>query len=262
MCRSPHPSPARKRARIAASATAGAANPLAGVTILTSTSGDARIDVILNPARTLGDAYNALGYGWDKHSKDRRVLFTAGPATTLKDLLRICALRVERKAETNDGRVTCVLSSRSYFGYASYCTVNKVCQAAGFTRFKGVGWTQCMPTDAMRKLERVVGTRSAERAEEKAASQRLEEGVRKHGRSLETQRHSLAAKWEADVLSDPTFARRDAQYTQLLLTMASRNEVSRGSDGAPNWPSPPVPGQSGIVAKGSEHLACFPPHWA
>jgi hypothetical protein len=29
---------------------------------------------------------------------------------------------------------------------------------------------------------------------------------------LETQRHSLAAKWEADVLSDPTFARRDAQY--------------------------------------------------
>ena len=74
------------------------------MTILTSTSGDARIDVILNPARTLGDAYNALGYGWDKHSKDRRVLFTAGPATTLEDLLRICALRVERKAETNDGR--------------------------------------------------------------------------------------------------------------------------------------------------------------
>ena len=99
----------------------------------------------------------------------------------------------------------------------------------------------------MRKLEREVGTRSAERAEEKAASQRLEEGVRKHGRSLETQRHSLAAKWEANVLSDPTFARRDGQYTQLLLTMASRNEVSRGSDGAPNWPSPPVPGQSGIL---------------
>ena len=232
---------------------------MAGATILTSTSGGARIDVIPNPSYALADAYEARGYTLDKRTKSR-VLYTAGPASTCADWLRIGALRVERKDAAGD-HVTCVLSPRSYMGSVAYTAIHKACRDAGFARVNGIGWTRRMPDAEMRDLEKLVGKRSKERAEQKAASRRLGEGISAFGESLETRRDALSAKWEARARADPSFARRDGQYTQLLLSMAARNAVSWGSDGAPNWPSPPVPGQKGIVAAGSEHLACYPPRY-
>ena len=67
----------------------------------------------------------------------------------------------------------------------------------------------------------------------------------------------LAQTWAAS----GTYARRSYDYGKLLLQMSETGSYVLGSDGAPNWPDPPVPGEKGIVSKATEHLVPPRPQW-
>lgn len=58
--------------------------------------------------------------------------------------------------------------------------------------------------------------------------------------------------------ADPTYRRRYAQYGKLLLWMMRTGNYYRDVDGAPRWPDPPKPGESGIVSDDTLAFARFP----
>lgn len=63
-----------------------------------------------------------------------------------------------------------------------------------------------------------------------------------------------AAGWQERARKDPTYSRRSYKYGQLLQQMSASGRFFVGSDGAPNWPGPPVPGEKSIVSKATAHL--------
>ena len=91
----------------------------------------------------------------------------------------------------------------------------------------------------------------AERRRKEAAEAASEE---KRVAALERAADAKAADWQERARKDPTHARRSYEYGQLLLQMSASGSYLVGSDGAPNWPDPPVPGEKGIVSKATAHL--------
>ena len=71
-----------------------------------------------------------------------------------------------------------------------------------------------------------------------------------------------AAAWQERARKDPTYARRHYEYGKLLVEMGETGSYVVGSDGAPNWPDPPVPGETGIVSKATAHLVPPRPAYA
>ena len=61
-----------------------------------------------------------------------------------------------------------------------------------------------------------------------------------------------------DEMADSTFSDRSYQYGQALLWQAETGNYQVGSDGAPNWPDPPVPFQKGLCADGNRYPFFMP----
>ena len=78
---------------------------------------------------------------------------------------------------------------------------------------------------------------------------------------MERKAEAAATRWQDRVRKDPTYAQRSYEYGKLLLHMSETDSVVYGSDGAPNWPDPPVPGEMGIVSGATQHLLVpYPSH--
>ena len=103
-------------------------------------------------------------------------------------------------------------------------------------------------------LQSVAGTRSQEAAERRRKEAKEAAAEEERGAALERAVVAKAIDWQERARKDPTYARRSYEYGQLLKQMSDTGSFVVGSDGAPNWPDPPVPGEKGIVAKATEHL--------
>tara|TARA_B110000261_G_scaffold164647_1_gene215664 strand:+ start:8191 stop:8838 length:648 start_codon:yes stop_codon:yes gene_type:complete len=58
----------------------------------------------------------------------------------------------------------------------------------------------------------------------------------------------------AAMLRDPTYEQRCYKYDKLLMQMYETGAYVTGKDGSINWPSPPAPGETGVVSKATAHL--------
>lgn len=222
------------------------------VAVIKSTSGGATVETIFQSTRAQGKALDELGFSWCKTDKVLLRLHIDA-TTTVVDLLAIDAVRATYKSGE------CVLSKRTYVNGFVFSALNEVCTEAGFTLRTGVGWIKAMDDTEWRALEEVAGTCS--RANVERARMREEEALAvEQGMALtEKKMAERAAVWQERAKKDPTLERRTYQYGQLLKYMERTGNVSYGSDGAPNWPAPPAPGEAGIVSNATEHLASYPP---
>ena len=105
---------------------------------------------------------------------------------------------------------------------------------------------------ALRRLVRVhfrEGERAADAVEEG-------EGAAEAARvaNAEDRAETRRAAREAAAAADPTLERRMQQYGRLLTYLDKENLFVTASDGAPDWPLPPVPGESLCVAGSSLRL--------
>eukprot|EP00966_Prymnesium_polylepis_P077247 1789312-Prymnesium_polylepis.2 len=116
-----------------------------------------------------------------------------------------------------------------------------------------------MAADEWHVLKSVAGTRSAEAKVRREMQEEQAVQEKQQAAAREKKVAAKAADWDAAKKADETYERRYQQYGKLLVYMQQSGNCSLGSDGAPNWPAPPVPRESGIVSQATAHLACFPP---
>ena len=227
-------------------AAGGSSDVFAEVSVIKSESGGAMLEAVFHCARDQSRALNDVGFAW---CKDDKVLLRAHvlPEATVADLLSIDAVR----ASYAGGE--CVLRARAFLCLFAYSGVNQVCQGAGFSR-KGDGWVKPMETAEYEALQSVAGTRSQEAAERRRKEAAEAASEEKRVAALERAADAKAADWQERARKDPTHARRSYEYGQLLVQMSEKDSFLVGSDGAPNWPDPPVPGEKGIVSKATAHL--------
>ena len=162
---------------------------------------------------------------------------------TITDLVSIDALRTSY-TETGE----CMLSTRAYLHPFAYSGINQVCKDAGFSFCKGVGWVKAMAAEEFENLQSVAGTRSQECVERQRQEAKAAAAEEKRTTAMEQAVVAKAAHFHERVRKDPTYAQRFYTYGQLLLQMSATGSYVLGSDGAPNWPDPPVPGEKGIVS--------------
>ena len=176
-----------------------------------------------------------------------RVTVTGDAA--VDDLLAIDALG----ATHVDGR--CVLQTRSYV--VRWHALNYTLGLVGFS-WCNRAWSKAMDVDEWRRLESVVGSRSLERR----ARERDEAAAAKRVATLDERIAKRQRVFELCAAGDPTYARRNYQYSQLLLSMSKSGRFTCGKSGdvrgVPNWPAPPVPRESSIVSRDTQSLAHYP----
>lgn len=224
--------------------------------MIKSESGGATVEVVFACSRGHGEALSEIGFAW---CKEDNVLIRINPSAdaTVPDLLSIDAV-CTRYTETGEY----VLSARAYLCQFAFSGVNMVCKDAGFSYRKGVGWVKAMAVEEFEKLQSVAGTRSQERVECQRQEVEAAASEEKQAAAMEQAAVAKAANFRERLRKDPTYARRFYEYGQLLLQMSATGSYVLGSDGAPNWPDPPLLGEKGIVSRATEHLVPPRPDWA
>jgi len=220
-----------------------------GVGILTSRCGGATLESVMCCSREQSKELNDVGFTWCAADKVLLRLQIDNSATTsVADLLAVDALR----ASYTNGE--CVLSKRAFLQHFLFIAVNQVCKANGFSFSKDVGWVKAMDADEWCALKSIAGTCSEEVAERRRVQADKDIEIEKQWDARERAATIKKLKFEARKHKDPTYQRRHFEYGQLLLQMWETGSYVLGSDGAPNWPEPPVPFEKGIVSKATEHL--------
>jgi hypothetical protein len=214
------------------------------VVVIKSTSGGAQLEAAFQSTREQSKALRADGFSW---CKEDMVLLRVHvlPEATVADLVAIGALCASYAVDE------CLLRTRAFLCPYAFGGAHQACKAGGFAFRKGVGWAKAMGADEWRALQSVAGTLSAEAAE------------RRRVQAEETAKEEewAAARERAAAAKAANLQRRSYDYGKLLLQMSETGSYVLGSDGAPNWPDPPLPGEKGIVSKATEHLVPPRPQW-
>ena len=224
---------------------------LAEVNVIKSESGGATMEAVFHCSQDQSTALRDVGFAW---CKEDGVLLRCHPSSgaTVADLVTIDALR----ASYMDGE--CVLRARAYLHSFAFGGVDQICKNDDFSFRKGDGWVKRMSGEEYEALQVFAGMDSEEAAERqrmKAAAMAAEE---KLAAAMERAAEAKAIDWQDRVRKDPMYDKRYYEYGKLLLHMSETDSVVYGSDGAPNWPDPPVPGEMGIVSRATQHLV--PPY--
>ena len=82
----------------------------------------------------------------------------------------------------------------------------------------------------------------------------VEKEEQKRAAAMERAAEAKVVDWQDRVRADSTYSQRYHDYGKLLLQMSETGSFVCGSDGAPNWPDQPVPGERGIVSHATAHL--------
>ena len=187
------------------------------------------------------------GFSWCRDGKFYMKL-TFDDEASVEDLLRINALSAMHMKDT------CVLQTRAYLQPGVFSLVHTSCQKAGFQYETGTGWMKSMGVDEWEELRKIIGEKCTQRSE------KVQEAAQdKVAASMDKRATDRAADRRAAEEMDPTYKQRFAEYEKLLRWMSATGNFSQDSDGSPNWPDPPVPGEKGIVARKHSHLAVYPP---
>ena len=218
------------------------------MSVIKSESRGATLETVFQCSRDQSKALGGVGFAWCKEDKVLLRVHALPETTVTTDLLSIDAVR----ASYTDGE--CTLRARAYLCRFAFSAVTQVCEAANFSFRKGVGWVKSMGVVEYEALQSVAGTRSQEAAERRRKEAKEAAAEEERGAALERAVVAKAIDWQERARKDPTYARRSYEYGQLLKQMSDTGSFVVGSDGAPNWPDPPVPGEKGIVAKATEHL--------
>lgn len=227
---------------------------LAEVDVVKSESGGATVEAVFHSSRKQSGALSAIGFAW---CKEDGVSLRAHPhpGATVADLVSIDAVR----ATFTNGN--CVLRARAYLCQFAFSGINQICKADGFSFCKGVGWSKQVSAEEYDGLQALAGTRSNEAAERRRMQAEEAAAAEKLAAARERAAFAKAVDWQDRVRKDPSYARRSYEYGQLLKQVSETGSFAVGSDGAPNWPDPPVPGEKGIVSKATEHLVPPRPQW-
>jgi hypothetical protein len=222
-------------------------NVLAEVTVIKSESGGATLEAIFTCSRDQSTALGDVGFAWCKEDK---VILRLHPSSgaTVADLVSIDALR----ASYTDGE--CVLRKRAYLCWFAFDGVDQICKEDGYSFRKGEGWAKVMGAEEYEVLQAIAGMSSEEAVERRRMKAEEDEEEESRAAAMERDAEAAAIHWQDRVLKDPTYDHRRYEYGKLLLWMSETGSVIYGSDGAPNWPDAPVPGEKGIVSKGTQHL--------
>lgn len=224
------------------------------VVVIKSTSGGAALEAVFQSTREQSKALRADGFSWCKEDMVLLRVYVL-PEATVADLVAIGALCASYAVDE------CLLRTRAFLCPYAFGGVHQACKAGGFAFRKGVGWAKAMGADEWRALQSVAGTRSAEAAERRRVQAEEMAKEEEWAAARERAAAAKAASLQACARRDPTYARRSYDYGKLLLQMSETGSYVLGSDGAPNWPDPPVPGEKGIVSKATEHLVPPRPQW-
>ena len=230
--------------------------PSLGFTPVTSKSGGASLDSVSAPRASDAQlhALRAAGFAWDKTGKVYlRLSISPSVQTSLNDLLAIDALRVLYK------HGTCLLTPRAYYGAAIEAT-KAICASERFALGKqpdgSWAYSKRMTAADCDALHKRAGVRSTERANERQSISQHASVVARRCANAEQRVRLRVATIDKHAHRNPSYARRLHQYGVLLRRMQRDGTYSCGADGAPCWPDPPAPNETGIVSAATLHLVC------
>lgn len=233
------------------------------VKVFTSHSGNVKFDVVKSSYKNK-EIMESHGFSWDGQVFVR---VHVGLGSKIEDLWATGAVRRLYHSNRTNKVYMSLRGIRSKTG----CLANMelLCNANGFSYDytqssdrKQMTWSKTMGQSVWEHLDaKLSSIYQRESAEKKAADE--EKIMQKEQDALEEiSRETKRAKRLQEMIDgekdDPTFKFRKDMYDRLLNWMFQTKHFCIGSDGAINWPAPPLPWEKGIVSEKTKHYAIFP----
>jgi hypothetical protein len=208
------------------------------LTVVESKHGGVVLQVCSYCPKAHNQAMRDHGFSWDAEAKVLLRLHVDETAT-LEDLLAtdaFCAKFVHNPVHK------IVFKLRSFTPSFVFSAIAKLLRPHSAIYDRSTrSWTIELERWKRRELEAIHGSASQERARKQDADVRFQAAMENKTDSYYTGFQKRQREWETLRAQDSSFARRDYEYTQRLKLMRQFNDFEVGTDGAPNWPDPPVP---------------------